>query len=120
MSLRLAAALLLAALSLGCPFLDELDASSAEMDKYSKTGREMAAKKKADDAAKAAGQTASATGTAGSKAKSAAESAADWWSNATSLTPDERDPDIVRCQLPGKVEFMRKHDCLMRSGLALK
>ena len=31
-----------------------------------------------------------------------------------------RDPDLVRCQLPGKVEFMRKHDCLMRSGLALK
>jgi hypothetical protein len=124
MQLRLAAALLLAALSLGCPFLDELNNSSAEMDKYSQTGRKMAEEKKAAEAAKAEGKTtsglASAKGKAGNAAASAGEAASKWWSNATSLNTDERDPDLVRCQLPGRVEFMRKHDCLMRSGLALK
>jgi hypothetical protein len=121
MPLRLTTALLLALLSLGCPFIEEINKSSAEMDKYSKTGREMAEKKQAAEADKAAGKTTTtAAGKAGGAAKSAATSAADWWSKATTLTPDERDPDLVRCQLAGRVEFMRKHDCLMRSGLALK
>jgi hypothetical protein len=128
MHLRLAAALLAVALSAtGCPFLDELDASSKEMDKYSQTGRKMAAEKaKAESEAAANPQGGAvkdffaAKGKGGKAAASAKEAAGNWWANATSLAPDERDPDLVRCQLPDKVEFMRKHDCLMRSGLALK
>jgi hypothetical protein len=129
MHLRLAAVLLAVALTAtGCPFLDELDASSTEMDKYSQTGRKMAAEKakaekEAAENAKAGGGVKdffSSKGKGGKAAASAKESAGNWWANATSLNTDERDPDLVRCQLPGGVEFMRKHDCQMRSGLALK
>ena len=130
MRLRLVAALLTVALTAtGCPFLEELDNSSKLMDKYSKTGQKQAAEK-----AKASAEAAqnpkpsgggvtdffSSKGKGGKTAASAKETAGNWWANATSLAPDERDPDLVRCQLPGKVEFMRKHDCQMRSGLALK
>ena len=126
MVLRFAAVLLVAALALGCPFLEALDDSSAQMDKYSPTARKEAKEKKAATAALAAEKEAggsglaSAKGKAGAAAASAKDAAANWWANATTLTPDERDPDLVRCQLPGRVEFMRKHDCLMRSGLANK
>jgi hypothetical protein len=124
MPVRLAAALLLAALSLGCPMVEELNKSSAEMDKYSPTARKQAAEKKKAAAEVAQGGGTSGSGSAKSKAGDAVASAKDaaknWWANATTLTPDERDPDLVRCQLPGGVEFMRKHDCLMRSGIAQK
>ena len=129
MYVRLATALLAAALALGCSFVEELDNSSKMMDKYTAAGRASAeAKKKAAEEAaakKAAGGGGvsdffSSKGKGGKAAASAKETAGDWWQNATSLNTDERDPDLVRCQLPGKVEFMRKHDCLMRSGLALK
>jgi hypothetical protein len=129
MFLRFAAVLLVAVLSLGCPFLEALDDSSKQMDKYSPTARKEAKEKKAAAAVAAADKEAggggsgfaSAKGKAGAAAASAKDAAANWWANATTLTPDERDPDLVRCQLPaGGVEFMRKHDCLMRSGLANK
>jgi hypothetical protein len=128
MHLRLAAALLTLALTAtGCPFLDELDASSKEMDKYSKTGRKMAEEKAKAEKEAAANPKGggvkdffSSKGKGGKAAESAKESAGNWWAKATTLNTDERDPDLVRCQLPGGVEFMRKHDCQMRSGLALK
>ena len=130
MRLRLAAALLSVALTAtGCPFIEELDNSSKMMDKYSKTGQKQAAEKaKAEKEAAANPKPAgggikdffSSKGKGGKAAADAKESAGDWWANATSLNTDERDPDLVRCQLPGGVEFMRKHDCQMRSGLALK
>jgi hypothetical protein len=128
MQLRLAAAFLAVALvATGCPFLEELDASGKEMDKYSRTGRKMAEEKAAAEKEAAANPKSggvkeffSSKGKGGKAAASAKETAGNWWANATSLAPDERDPDLVRCQLPGKVEFMRKHDCQMRSGLALK
>jgi hypothetical protein len=124
MRIRLASALLVAVLSLGCPFIEELNKSSAEMDKYSRTGQKMAAEKKKAEEEKAkngGGGFLSAGKKAGTAAQTAKEGAADWWSKATSLNSDERDPDLVKCQLPsGGVEFMRKHDCAMRSGLASK
>ena len=130
MHLRLAAAFLAVALTAtGCPFLEELDNSSKMMDKYSQSGQKAAAEKakaekEAAENAKAGGGGVkdffSSKGKGGKAAASAKESAGNWWANATSLNTDERDPDLVRCQLPGGVEFMRKHDCQMRSGLALK
>jgi hypothetical protein len=130
MKLRFAAALLAAALaSTGCPMLEELDNSAKLMDKHSPAGQKAAAEKaKAEQEAAANPKPAgggikdffSSKGKGGQAAASAKESAGDWWAKATTLNTDERDPDLVRCQLPGRVEFMRKHDCQMRSGLALK
>jgi hypothetical protein len=125
MQFRLATALVVATLSLGCPILDELDASNEQMDKYTASGRKQAEEKKAaaeaaaKDGGKPSGFGAAAQG-AGRSAAEVKEAAANWWTNATSLNTDERDPDLVKCQLPTGVEFMRKHDCLMRSGLASK
>lgn len=115
---RLLAAALVLAFGLGCPILDELDASSAEMDKYSPSAQAAKAKKEQEAADKAAGKSTSAAQKAVGAADQAKQAASQWWSNAKSLAPDEADGNIVRCILPGGEQFMARHDCQMRSGIA--
>jgi hypothetical protein len=100
---------------LGCPILDELDKGNAEMDKYSQGAKKLKEKKEKEAAEKAAKSGAGAVKTAAGDAK---QSASQWWSNARSLAPDEADDNIVRCILPGGEQFMARHDCQMRSGIA--
>src|SRR5215470_7324773 len=103
-------------LSLGCSFVEEMDKSSAEMDKYSPTARKEA-KAKAE-AAKNAEVAKGASGKGTTLAADAKEAASKWWGNAKSLAPDEANKNIVRCVLPGGDEFTSKTDCQMRAGLA--
>lgn len=70
----------------------------------------------------------SAKATATAKAKAESEKAAadapnplveqskEWWSNATSFSSKNVNASIVRCRLPGGVNFMSKDDCLGRGG----
>jgi hypothetical protein len=116
--LRLLAAALVLAFGLGCPILDELDKGNAEMDKYSQGAQKLKAKKEKEAAEKAAKSGPSAVQTASGAAEKAKQSASQWWSNARSLAPDEADGNIVRCILPGGEQFMARHDCQMRSGIA--
>jgi len=116
--LRLLAAALALAFGLGCPILDELDKGNAEMDKYSQGAQKLKAKKEKEASEKAAKSGPSAVQTASGAAEQAKQSASQWWSNARSLAPDEADGNIVRCILPGGEQFMARHDCQMRSGIA--
>jgi hypothetical protein len=118
MKRRILAALLAASLGFGCSFVDELDKSSAEMDKYSPSARAAAEAKKKADAEK---QAAAATKTGKGLTAEAREAASKWWGKAHTLAPDEADQDIVRCILAGKrEEYMRSHDCAMRGGATAK
>jgi hypothetical protein len=117
MAPRLLALALVLALAAGCSFIDELDKSSAAMDKYSP-----AARKAAEAKAKAAAEKKS--GSAGAVAKGAAgqaqQTASQWWNKATSLAPDEADESIVRCVVGGSEQYMRRPDCQMRGGVVAK
>lgn len=115
--LRVLAATLCLAFCLGCPILDELDKGSAEMDKYSPTARKLKEQKEKEAVAKPQGGS-GAVSKAGEAAASAKEAASQWWSNAKSLAPDEADGNIVRCILPDGEQFMARHDCQMRAGIA--
>ena len=116
MVLRLIACALALGLSLGCPFVDELNKSSAEMDKYSPTARKQAKEK--EEAAKNTEVAKGAAGKGTDLAASAKEAASKWWGNAKSLAPDEASKDVVRCVTPSGEQFMSKKDCQMRAGLA--
>jgi hypothetical protein len=116
---RLLAAALVLAFGLGCPILDELDKSSAEMDKYSPSAQAAKAKAEKEAAEKAAAPSGtSAAQKAAGAADQAKQAASQWWSNAKSLAPDEADGNIVRCILPDGEQFMARHDCQMRAGIA--
>lgn len=71
----------------------ELDSANAQM-----TGP-----KKADDAA-------------GDEAAAAPKQGEDWWKSATSITSKEKDPSLISCRLDGRLQFMRRDDCLARGG----
>jgi hypothetical protein len=116
--LRLLAAVLAAGLCLGCPILDELDKGNAEMDKYSTGARKLKEKKEKEAAAEAEKKGKGGTRTVAGAADSAKQAASEWWGKASSLVPDEKNENVVRCVLPGGDQFMARHDCLMRSGIA--
>jgi hypothetical protein len=116
--LRLLVAGLSLVICLGCPILDELDKGNAEMDKYSQGARKLKEKKEAEAKAKQEKAGPGAVSKAGEAAANAKQAAAQWWSNAKSLTPDEADANIVRCILPDGEQFMARHDCQMRAGIA--
>jgi hypothetical protein len=117
MTVRALALAVAAALALGCGILDELDKSSAEMDKHSPAARAAAEAKKKAEAEKKAG-TASAAGKG--LASQAKQTASQWWGKATSLAPDETDESIVRCVINGSEQYTRQQDCQMRGGIVAK
>jgi hypothetical protein len=49
-------------------------------------------------------------------AKPAAPAGKTWWETARSLTSEESDEAIARCELAGRAEFMLRDDCLARGG----
>jgi hypothetical protein len=117
MSLRALAAALTVALALGCSFVEELDKSSAEMDKYSPGARALTEKRAKEAEEKKAKSGASKTASTAAQVKQAAS---EWWGNARSLAPDETDESVVRCILQGGEQFMGRQDCLMRGGSVAK
>lgn len=102
---RLALVGALAVLASGCFVLDELDAGSKEMDRYS--GKPAKAKQAPAKAAAPGSHTASTP---------AADALSKWWQGAHSLGPDGADPSIVRCRVGGAVQFEREDDCRARGG----
>jgi hypothetical protein len=114
---RLFATALVLSFSLGCSIMEELDKGSAEMDKHSPGARALTAKKAAAAAEKE--EKSGAKKVAGVTAQ-ARDAASKWWSNARSLAPDETNPEVVRCVLNGKDQYMASHDCQMRGGSVAK
>lgn len=98
--MRVAVLVALVAFSPGCFVLEELDKGKKTMDELS-----------------GAPDTQSETQPSGSAdaAKPAADPEA-WWKKARTLTPGETDPSIVRCDLDGSLQFMRRDDCIARGG----
>ena len=105
MSLRLVALALTTSLLLGCFVLDELDAAENLMEK---PGFSSEQKKKPGPPEQP--QAVRDTGNADRVPVS------DWWKKARSLTSGEVDDGIVRCELGGATQFMRRPDCLARGG----
>jgi hypothetical protein len=117
MALRLIVLALAVGLAAGCSFVEELDKSSATMDKYSPAARKAAEAKAKAEAEKKSG---AAAKTAKGAAGQARQTASQWWGKATSLAPDETDESIVRCVVGGSEQYMRQHDCQMRGGIVAK
>jgi hypothetical protein len=107
----LIASLLLGAAT-GCFVFDEVDKAAAinngpgdNAPRPAKPGSESAAAAKP-----AAGATAAA--------KPSAPAGKSWWESARSLTSEDSDAGITRCELGGRTEFMLRDDCLARGGVA--
>jgi len=98
---------LLAAPTLGCYVLDELDASKKEVDRYSKHKQKEEAPK-AEQKAEAGKVDLPAY----------QDQLKQWWGKSHSLDPQDIDSSIVRCLLGGKTQFMGRDDCLARGGKA--
>ena len=105
---------LLAACTLlsGCFILDELDNAEALMNESSKGAR---AKEKAEEAAAAR---APRPGPKGADDAGLMDRVSGYWNKATAPAPKPQDPEnvLVRCELPGGTQFMRKYDCQLRGG----
>ena len=91
----------------GCFALDELDKASA-LSKGPAAGGDKAAAAKPGAAKPAAD--------AASGAQLAAPSEKSWWQTARTLSSDDSDAGITRCELAGRSEFMLRDDCVARGG----
>jgi hypothetical protein len=103
----LIASLLLGAAT-GCFVGEEIDKAAA-LNNGSGAVAPAAAKPGSEKAA-AAKPGAGATAAANPAGKS-------WWETARSLTSEESDEAITRCELAGRSEFMLRDDCLARGGV---
>jgi hypothetical protein len=108
---RLLIASLLLGAATGCFVGDEIDKAAA-LNTGSGAAAPAAAKPGSEKAAAAkpgAGATAAA--------KPAAPGGKSWWETARSLTSEESDEAITRCEVAGRTEFMLRDDCLARGGV---
>lgn len=99
---RPASSLLAVALSLvlgmGCFAFEEIDKGMKELERFD-------GKSKAEPAQPATTPT-----------EQAKKPVSDWWEKARTLGSEPRDAGIVRCQLDGGTQFMKREDCLGRGG----
>ncbi len=109
--MRLLVASLLLGAATGCFVGDEIDKASA-LAKVPGAAAPAAAKPGSAEAA-AAKPAAGAT----AAAKPATPAGKSWWATARSLTSEESDEGITRCELAGRAEFMLRDDCLARGGV---
>ena len=107
MRVRVAGLALLAALVSGCWVMDELDAGSKKMDRFTKKGPEAAAEAPAEEPSAPA---------LGGKPPRIGEYFASQ-KNARTLTPGQISGDIVSCKLGGSTQFMKQPECLSRGGV---
>jgi hypothetical protein len=108
MGLRLVVLALTTILGLGCFVFDELDAAQALMDKPGFSDKQQQKKKKPDPAPQSEA--------APEKSHADRPSVGDWWKKTRSLTSGEVSDEIVRCELGGATQFMRRPNCLARGG----
>ena len=100
-------------LSLGCFVFDELNKSEEQMKNPSFGPAPKKSSAPAPSKAPAAGPSGS-----GSAAISAVKKQLDaWWGKARTLTSEEVDDDLVRCELPGGTRFMNRNGCLHEGGV---
>lgn len=101
---RRASSLLAVALSLvlgtGCFVFEELDSGMKELERFD---------------GKAQPEPAQPATTPAQQAK---KPASDWWQKARTLGSEPSDAEIVRCELDGSAQFMKREDCLGRGGKA--
>jgi hypothetical protein len=111
---RLIALVLACCVCQGCFALDEIDKGQKILKKHSPRVREAEQAKAAAPAAKEQEEEGWLD-----RAGQLAGGVKQWWSGRTDRTP-ERDPDDVPvpCEVDGRMQFMRKSDCLIRGGTA--
>ena len=106
---------LLALAATGCFVADEMDKAAKLDNSYSAPGAKVVAKT-AGAADPAAGKPKAAAPAATADAKPAAPRGDAWWRTASSVTSEESDGSIAKCNVGGKTEFMQREDCLARGG----
>jgi hypothetical protein len=111
----LIASLLLGAAT-GCFVGDEIDKASALNNGPGAGGPKAPTAPGAAPTASARPATAKPGTGATAAAKPAAPAGKTWWETARSLTSEESDEAIARCELAGRAEFMLRDDCLARGG----
>jgi len=104
----------------GCFIFEEIRQGDALIEQHSVGWRE---KKKADAKAEAEAAKAEAEAqslTAQNSGPGVPEKLADWWHETVEEEPVNvnRDDKLVSCKIGGKVLFIRKSDCQVRSGRA--
>lgn len=104
------AALLAALPGLAGCFLDEIDKSMARYP----GGRPAAESEPPPGGRQATAKPVKAP--PGEAAAPAAPEGPSWWETATTLGSEPMDETIAGCRLGGRVEFMRRDDCLARGG----
>jgi len=109
--IRLLVASLLIGVASGCFVNDEMNKASALIKGPGAAAPGAAAPGSANAAAAKPGAGATAA------AKPAAPAGKSWWETARSLTSEESDESITRCELAGRAEFMLRDDCLSRGGV---
>jgi hypothetical protein len=109
-------ALLLGAAT-GCFVVDEIDKASALDNGPGDRGRKDATAPGAAKSASAKPAPTKPGAGATAAAKPAAPGGKSWWETARSLSSEESDEGISRCELAGRAEFMLRDDCLARGGV---
>jgi len=111
MVLRTIAAALIASLCLGCFITDELD-KSMDLMEHPRFG-DAPAKEEPAPAARTSKRSLPKVDPSAAAAK-----AKSWWQEkARTLGSEEIDESLVRCELRGKSQFMRREECRSRGGV---
>ena len=111
MALRLIALALVTVLGLGCFVFDELDAAEKLLDSPS-----FADEKTNKPGAPRQPDPAQQPEAAPAKRFADRPSLGEWWKKTRSLTAGEVSDEVVKCELGGTTQFMRRPDCLARGG----
>jgi hypothetical protein len=108
MGVRVMILVLITSLGLGCFVFEELDASKALLDKpgFAVEGEK---KQKASPSPEPRAEV-------GKRESKDHKPLGDWWKKARSVTSREAKSELVRCDLRGATQFMRRPDCLARGG----
>jgi hypothetical protein len=107
MRMRVAGVALLSAALSGCWVMDELDAGSKKMDRFTSKGAAPAEAEPAEELPAPA---------AGGKPQRIGEYFASQ-KNTRTLTKGQLPGDIVSCKLDGATQFMKQSECLSRGGV---
>ena len=106
MGLRLVVLALTTCLGLGCFVLDELDSAEKLLDSPSFSKKQQKKKPEVPERPQAAPE----------KDHADRPSVGEWWKKTRSLTSGEVSDELVKCELGGATQFMRRPNCLARGG----
>ena len=102
----------------GCFVFDEIEQGNAFLDAHSPRGSKQQEMKLAEEAEKEAADAKAASSDKPFSWAGVKETVDEWWQEALEEEPLERDPSdgVVRCEIRGSVQFLRKSDCSLRGG----